>query len=223
MAASLKNSDAKQLNLKSITQGDLTWVDILQPTEAVAKYLAEHYNFHPMDMEDSLSTRQLSKIEEYPQYLFVIFHLPVYDKTTRVSTRKQWSVFIGDKFLITLRPGDLVSLDSLFRECERSEDSREEYMSQGSGYLLYNILDRAIDAYFPVLTKIGSKIDDIEDAVFDEGVEVAREISMLRRDLITQRQVMFPTRTTIMALEKQLKRFSTVDLAIYFSDLWTTE
>jgi len=92
-------------------------------------------------------------------------------------------------------------------------------MSQGSGYLLYNILDRAIDAYFPVLTKIGSKIDGIEDAVFDEGVEVAREISMLRRDLITQRQVMFPMRTTIMALEKKLKRFSTVDLAIYFSDL----
>jgi len=105
MAASLKNADARQLNLKSITQGDLTWIDILQPTEAAIQYLAEHYNFHPMDLEDSLSTRQLSKIEEYPQYLFVIFHLPVYDKTTRVSTRKQWSVFTGDKFLITLRRG----------------------------------------------------------------------------------------------------------------------
>jgi magnesium transporter len=219
MASSQKNLEKKQLNLKTITLGDLTWVDIVQPTEEATKYLAEHYNFHPMDLEDSLSLRQLSKTEEYPQYLFVIFHLPVYDKVTRVSTRKQWSAFVGDRFLVTLRPGELTSLDALFRECELSEDARQEYMSQGSGYLLYWILDRAVDSYFPVLNKITSLMEDIEDSVFDEEVEAAEEISILRRDIITQRQVMFPTRALFMELEKKLKRFTKIDLTIYFSDL----
>jgi magnesium transporter len=219
MVLSNKHSEKKQLNLKTVTWGDLTWVDIVQPTKDATEYLADHYNFNPLDLEDCISLRQLSKVEEYPEYLFVIFHLPVYEKATRVSTRKQWSAFVGDKFLITLRPGELRIVDELFRECELSEEAREEHLSHGSGYLLYHILDLALDAYFPVLDKIMSLMDDIEDVVFSEEVEAAEELSILRRDIITQRQVMFPTRALLVELEKRLKRFSKMDLTVYFSDL----
>jgi magnesium transporter len=219
VAATQKDSEKKQSNMRTITRGDLTWVDIVQPTEESTKYLAANYNFHPMDLEDSLSLRQLSKTEEYPNYLFVIFHMPVYNAETRISTRKQWSAFVGDKFLITLHPEELKSLDAVFRDIEQHEEVREECCSQGSGYLLYRVLDRAVDSYFPVLNKITSLMEDIEDGVFDQGVEVAEEISIIRRDIITQRQVMFPTRTLFIELEKKLKRFSKIDLTIYFSDL----
>jgi magnesium transporter len=214
-----KSSEEKPANIKTITWGDLTWVDIVQPTQEVTKYLAEHYNFHPMDLDDALSIRQLSKIEEYPQYLFVIFHLPVYDKETRISTRKQWSAFVGDKFLVTLHPKELRSIDDILRECELSEEARQDYLSHGSGYLLYQILDSALDSYFPVLDKIMRLTDDIENIVFSEEFEAAEELSILRQDIITQRLVMFPTRTLLVELEKKLKRFSTLDLTIYFSDL----
>jgi magnesium transporter len=219
MTISANDPEKKQLNLKTITWGEFTWVDIVKPTEETTKYLAEHYNFHPMDLEDALSLRQLSKVEEYPQYLFVIFHLPVYDKATQISTRKQWSAFVGDKFLVTLHTVELKSTEELFHECEFSEEARQEYFSQGSGYLLYQILDRALDAYFPVLDKIMSMTDDIEDNVFSEGIEAAQELSILRRDIITQRRVMFPTRTLLVELEKKIKRFSKIDLTLYFSDL----
>jgi magnesium transporter len=219
VAATQKDSEKKQSNMRTISRGDLTWIDFVQPTEESTKYLAAHFDFHPMDLEDSLSLRQLSKTEEYPQYLFVIFHMPIYNSETRISTRKQWSAFVGDKFLITLHPEELKSLDGVFRDCEQSEDVREECFSQGSGYLLYRILDRAVDSYFPVLNKLTSLMEDIEDGVFDQGVEVAEEISIIRRDIITQRQVMFPTRTLFIELEKKLKRFAKIDMTIYFSDL----
>jgi len=219
MVLSNKYSEGKQLNLKTIIWSDLTWVDIVQPTKDATEYLAEHYNFHPMDLEDSLSIRQLSKIEEYPQYLFIIFHFQVYEKMTRVSTRKQWSAFVGDKFLITLHPVELKTIDDMFRECELTEETRQEYLSRGSGYLLYQILDRLLDSYFPVLDKIASSLSDIEDNVFSEELEAAQELSTLRRDIITQRQIMLPTRTLLMELENKLKRFTKIDLTIYFSDL----
>ena len=215
----LKNQEKKYSNLKTVTWGDLTWVDIAQPTEEATKYLAEHYNFHPMDLEDCLSPRQLSKIEEYSQYLFVIFHFQVYEKMTRVSTRRQWSAFVGDTFLVTLHPAELSTIDDMFRECELSEEARQEYLSRGSGYTLYQILDRLLDSYFPVLNKIAGSLSDIEANVFSEQVEVAQELSILRRDIITQRQVMFPTRTLLMELEEKLKRFTKIDLTIYYSDL----
>jgi magnesium transporter len=219
MVLSHKYSEGKQLNLRTVAWSDLTWVDIVQPTKDATEYLAEHYNFHPMDLEDSLSIRQLSKIEEYPQYLFIIFHFQVYEKTTRVSTRKQWSAFVGDKFLITLHPVELKTIDDMFRECELTEETRQEYLSRGSGYLLYQILDRSLDSYFPVLDKIASSLSDIEDSVFSEELEAAQELSTLRRDIITQRQIMLPTRTLLMELENKLKRFTKIDLTVYFSDL----
>jgi len=219
MATSQKNPDEKQLNIKVITWGDLTWVDIVQPTDAAKKYLAENYNFHPMDLEDFLSRRQLSKVDEYEQYLFTIFHIPVYDKVTKISTKRQWSAFIGDKYLVTLRPTEFQAIDDIRRECEFSEDVKKDYFGKGSGYLLYLIMDRAIDSYFPILDKILNLMDDIEDSVFDVEKEVAKEISILRRDIITQRRVMFPERTLLVELETKLKRFTKTDLTVHFNDL----
>ena len=94
-------------------------------------------------------------------------------------------------------PGDLAALelkapDELFRECELNEEVRERNCDHGSGYLLYQIFDRAIDSYFKVLDKLLSLMEDIEDSVFKENVEVGLELSILRRDIITQRRVMFP-------------------------------
>lgn len=207
------------LHIESITWGDLTWVNIQPPTQREIEYLAKNYPFHPLDLDDCLSRKQIPKVDEYPEYLFAIFHIPVFDKVTRVSTKRQWSAFLGDNFLVTLHTGELKTLTALFRDCQVNEESRKEYFSNGSGYLLYRILDRSIDSYFPVLDKILSLMEDMEDNVFDEDVETAKELSILRRDIIAQRRVMFPTRTLFMSLERRLKRFTKVDLTVYFGDL----
>ena len=201
MARPIKTTREIQMNLKTLTFGDLTWVDIVQPTKEATKYLAEHYAFNPLDIEDALSPRQVSKVEEYPEYLFVIFHLSVYDKVRRVSSRKQWSAFVGANFLVTLRSPEFKVAGELFQECETKEEVREQYLSHGSGYLLYRIVDRAIDRYFKVLDKILSLLEDTEEGVFKEEVEMAGQLSNLRRDVINQRQVMFPTRALLAELE----------------------
>ena len=218
--ALLGKTDEKQtLNLKTVTLGDFAWVDIVDPTKEITKYLIDRYKFHPLDLEDALSSGQVTKIEGYPEYLFIIFHFSVFNKLTRISSRKQWSAFLGENYLVTIRPAEFKIPDELFRECELREEAREEYLSQGSGYLLYQILDRTIDRYFRVLDKILDFLEDIEDDVFKEEVEVAPQLSVLRRDIINQRQVMFPTRTLFVELEKKLKPFSKIDLTLYFSDL----
>ena len=61
--------EKKQFNLKTVTYGDLTWIDISDPTEDATRYLAEHYHFNPLDLDDCLSPRQISKMESYPDYL----------------------------------------------------------------------------------------------------------------------------------------------------------
>jgi magnesium transporter len=180
--------------VESITWGDLTWVNILEPTDKEIEWLAKNYQFHPLTLDDCLSRKQISKLDVYPGYLFFVFHYPLYHKETRIAVKRQWSAYIGENYIVTVHTEEMKPLTALFRDCQASEESRKEYFSGGSGFLLYRLLDRSVDAYFPVLDKILSLIENIEDAVFDEEVEEAKEISVLRRDIITQRSVFFPTR-----------------------------
>ncbi len=214
-----RQTPEEPLHVETITWGDLTWVNIQSPSERETEWLAENYNFNQLALDDCLSRKQIPKIDVFPGYLFFVFHFPMYDKATRIASKRQWSAFIGENFLVTIHTGELKTLVALFRDCQANEDAREEYFSGGSGYLLYRILDRTIDSYFPVLDKILSLIEDVEDSVFDEEIEAAKEISILRRDIITQRAVMFPTRTIFKEMENKLKRFSKVDVTDYYDDL----
>ena len=167
-----KNAEqVEQLNIESINLDDLTWINITKPTQREMDYLAKNFPFHPLDLDDCLSRKQRPKLDEYKDYLFFIFHFSVYNLVTKVSTHDQVAVFIGDKYLITVHSGQLKTLVKLFRECQIDEDARRENLSNGSGGLLYRLLDRAVDAYFPILDKILSLIEDTEDAVFDENVD----------------------------------------------------
>ncbi len=207
------------LHVEEITFGDLTWVNIKSPTERDTDYLAEKYDFHPLALDDCLSRKQLPKLDVYPGYLFFVFHFPIYDKETRISNKRQWSAFVGENLLVTLHTGELKTLVALFKDCQANEDARDEYLSNGSGFLLYSILDRAIDSYFPVLDKLMELAEDVEDSVFDEYTEATKELSIIRRDIITQRAVMFPTRAIFIEMENKLKRFTKVDVTAYYNDL----
>jgi magnesium transporter len=212
-------AEVQQPNIQPVTWGDLTWVNIEHPTEREIEYLAQHYPFHPLDLDDCLSLKQRPKLDVYKDYLFFIFHFSVYSRETRISTHGQVSTFIGEKYLITLHTGELKPLVNLFRDCQTNEEAREQNFSHGSGYLLYRILDRMVDAYFPILDKILRLLEGVEDSVFDEKVEAAQELAILRRDIITQRRIIFPTRTVIVELEGKLKQYTTIDLSAYFGDL----
>ena len=158
--------EEEQLNLDSLAWGDLTWINIEKPTERETEYLAQNYPFHPLDLDDCLSRIQRPKIDEYKDYLFLVFHFPVFNKEARVTASSQVSVFIGKDYLITLHKGELKPLVKLFRECQIDEESRQENFSYGSGYLLYRIVDRLVDYCLPILNRIGDNIERTEDDIF---------------------------------------------------------
>jgi len=220
MPVSQERKKEQALNLESVTWGDLTWVNIEQPTEREIEYLAQNYPFHPLDLDDCLSRIQRPKIDEYPDYLFLVFHFPVFNIEARVTTPSQVSVFVGDNYLITLHKGELKPLVKLFRECQIDEESRREHLSQGSGYLLYRVIDRLVDYCLPILSKIGDNIERVEEDIFSaEMPRAIKEISILRRDVISFRRIIWPMRAVIGSLEARVRRFTKMDLAVYFGDM----
>jgi magnesium transporter len=198
----------------------LTWLHLDRPTGEEAAILAERFGFHELDIEDVLSKRQRPKIDEYPEYLFVVLHFPFYDKAVQRLNAAELDIFLGTDFLITLPNVELHPVTYLFERCKEDEELRADLFAKGSGYLLYHVLDDLFDYCFPILDKIAHKLDAIEDEMFEgRSDEVVRDISNAKQEIIAYRKIVKPERATLRVLERYTQRFLPEDLEVYLDDI----
>ena len=206
--------------IAELSANGLTWIHVDQPGPLEAAIVAERFGFHELDIEDVLSKRQRPKIDEYESYAFIVLHFPFYDKTVQRLNAAELDIFIGSDFVITLPNVELLPVTHLFDRCEKDEELRDEIFSKGSGYLLYHVLDDLFDYCFPILDKIGWKLDAIEDDLFEgRSDEIVRDISNTKQEIIAYRKIIKPERATVRSLERYTQRFLPEDLELYFDDI----
>ncbi len=207
-------------NIQTLRCGKLTWVNIENPSPAEIEFLRGNYPFHPLDLDDCLSKIQRPKIDEYDDYLFIVLHFPVYNKAARVTTPNEVDIFIGESYVITLHAGELRPLNRLFADCANDEKVRAAIMGRSSGYLLYQIIDRLVDYCFPILNKIQSNIEDVEEQIFcDSAQEAVRELSILRRDIVSFKRIVKPQLPIMASLEHRERPFLKEDLDVYWGNI----
>ena len=130
-AAGRSRAPSAEPRIEVVEHGGLRWINIEQPRPLDHAWLEEHFDFHPLDYEDVLSRNQRPKIDEYDDYLFIVLHFPVFDKTVGRLNAGELDIFIGPDFLITLPNTPLHPVEYLFERCRSSEDAREQLMSKG--------------------------------------------------------------------------------------------
>jgi magnesium transporter len=207
-------------SLYELTANGLTWVHLDSLDEETVYALADRFGWHALDLEDVLSKRQRPKVDEYPEYLFVVLHFPAYDKAIQRLNAAELDVFIGPDYLVTLPNVELLPVSRLFGRCEEDEELRADLFGKGSGYLLYHVLDDLFDYCFPILDKIGHKLDRIEDEMFEgRSEEVVRDLSNVKQEIISYRKIIKPERATLRVLERYTERYLPEALEEYFDDI----
>ena len=182
--------------------------------------LSERFGWHALDIEDVLSKRQRPKIDEYPDYLFAVLHFPVYDKAIQRLNAAELDLFLGPDYLITLPNVELLPVTRLFQRCQEDDRLRDDLFAKGSGRLLYEVLDDLFDYCFPILDKIGHKLDTVEDQMFEGRAEdVVRDLSNVKQEIISYRKIIKPERATLRLLERRVERFLPEELDLYFDDI----
>jgi magnesium transporter len=214
--------DARPRQPAELNAAGLTWVHLDAPTLDAAQALAERFGWHPLDVEDVLSKRQRPKVDDYADegYLFAVLHFPAYDRDVQRLNAVELDIFVGPDYLVTLPSADLKPVSRLFSRCEEDELFREQLFSKGSGRLLYEVLDDLFDYCFPILDKIGHKLDSLEDDVFEgRSDEVVRDLSNAKQEIISYRKIIKPERSTLRLLERHVERFLPEELELYFDDI----
>src|SRR3954468_5529533 len=211
-------------NIETIAAEGLRWVNIERPTPLECAWLEEQFGFHALDLEDVLSRNQRPKIDEYPEYLFIVLHFPVFDRTVGRLNAGELDMFVGPDYLVTIPNQPLQPVAYLFERCRQKEEFRDQLFSNGSGFLLYKIIDDSFDYCFPMLRKIGNKLDALEEEIFSgRSEEVVRDIFNVKQEIINFRKIIRPQRPVLRDLERTKHRFLAVregeDLEIYFDDI----
>ncbi len=208
--------------VEQIDGAGLRWVNIERPGALERAWLEEHFDFHALDLEDVLSRNQRPKIDIYDEYLFIVLHLPVFDRKAGRLGTGELDLFVGPDYVVTLPNQALQPVEYLFERCRSKEELREQLFARGSGYLLYRLVDDSFDYCFPMLRKIGNKLDALEDDIFEgRSDEVVRDISNVKQEIINFRKVIRPQRPVLKELENLKQRYlaSDIDLEIYFDDV----
>jgi magnesium transporter len=207
------------INFREVIESpdNVMWVDLSQPTDEESYILTHDFNFHPLVIEDVLSEMSRAKVDDFDDYLFVVFLVA----SGRPGGREEMpfkavGIFLTTNTVITVHFEPLRAIDSLFRRLHRDE----RFISRGADFFFHTVLDHLADTYFDTLRVIESETDKIEDDVFeDPGPEIVKRIFTIRRDVLQVKRTIAPLKEVVGQFERA--KFSLVrdKTAIYFSDI----
>ncbi len=169
------------------------WIDATGFGDAeLIEQIGELFGLHRLALEDMVAIPQRSKVEEYPNHLFAVTQIPSYDGDL---DSYQVSIFMGKGFVLTWREKRGPCFDIVRKRLQVVAGTTR---SSDVDYLLYTLLDAIIDAYFPVLEKLGEELDELDERV-EEGSDptLIPMMSDLRHDVRHLRRIVWPLRDAV--------------------------
>ena len=197
----------------------VTWFNLngLNFIDQIEK-IGQHYNLHPLILEDIVNTTQRPKIDEYKDYFFIVLKMMYYDETETIVS-EQVSMVMGKNYVLTFQEAEGDVFDGLR---ERIRHKKGRIRGEGSDYLLYALIDAIVDHYYAIIETMGNKIEDLEDELFTglTQEEISQQIQDLKREILKLRRAIFPLREIINRLEKSEGSLIEEKTTHYFRDVY---
>jgi len=196
------------------------WVDIDSNSRQQIALLDKVFGFHHLAIEDVLNPNSRAKVEEYDGYLFVIIRAVRFVEHTEDPYDLETvnlALFIGRNYLVTCHAGPAAPVDHIHELSARSAD----LVARGPARLAHQIMDVAVDAYFPILDRVDQFIDGIEESVFEKFNEAAlRDIFAVKRLSLSLRRYLAPHREIFNVLSYRPSALLPPDAQVYYRDIY---
>ena len=196
--------------------GQVLWVDVtgLADIELI-EGIGSAFGIHRLALEDVINVHQRPKAEAFDDHVFIVARMLVPGRGTETE---QVSFFLGDNYLITFQeqPGDC--FDPVRK---RLETGRGRIRKAGADFLAYALIDTIVDGYYPVLEHYGEAVEKLEDEVIARpDAEQVDRIHTVKRDLLTLRRAVWPTREMVNGLIRDESPFLKEPTRIYLRDCY---
>jgi magnesium transporter len=165
------------------------WVALKDATEDELKTMQAEFGLHELAVEDALHGHQRPKVEEYGDTLFAVVHTVEMTPTDELTTGEV-DIFVGTNFVLSVRNR---SRQNLLQVRERSE-REPQLLRHGPAFVFYALLDAVVDRYFPIIDRLETELEEVEDQIFEPGTSQAniRRLYELKSDIGVVRHAVTP-------------------------------
>lgn len=182
------------------------------------KKIGEHFNLHPLVMEDILNTEQRPKVDEFDDYLFLETRHFYYDIENMSATSEQISMVLGENFLLTFQERSTGAFEPVR---ERLRASKAQIRTLGVDYLAYALLDSVVDRYFSVLESVSEASETLEQQILSRPSNTdLQRIHQLKHVSIELRRAVWPLREVLNVLIRNEKGLFKPTTLPYLRDVY---
>ena len=196
---------------------NLVWLDVQNPTREELVLLQAEFKLHPLTIEDCVNTNARPKIDQFPDYMFLILHAVIVPpRTNRIKTL-ELNICVGKNFILTIHIDSVPSIDTNWERCQKNA----QLVSKGADRFLHHIVDSLVDNYFPIMDMLDGRIAKIEREVFKEATQkTLSQIFSVKKDLLFLRRFVTPQREIVNMLSKEQYALIRFSVQIYFRDVF---
>ncbi|HEU5004306.1 MAG TPA: magnesium/cobalt transporter CorA [Actinomycetota bacterium] len=209
---------SREVIRQELQSGEFFWLDLEGTDAELGPVLSEDFGFHPLAVEDAVHFGQRPKVDEYDGFTYFVVHGAQAD--ARAAT-VEVHIFFSDKQVVTVHRGGPASpLDGVRTRLQRH---RPADLSPPEMSILYLVVDLLVDSFFPVLSGLDDRIDEIEDDILRLPTEAQlAELFDMKRTLVSLRKVVTPERDMFASLLSDVTRLPgmTPEDERYFRDLY---
>lgn len=209
----LTASDIRQ----SLLEKGVIWLHCQgRPSAELLKTLGEIFGLHPLALEDVNNGGQRPKLDLFEEQYFVILNLARRDDNGAIAV-DQISLFLGKNYVLSFHDGPT----DYFEPVRERLRQKHHIRGRREDYLLYALIDLVIDEGFPILDKLGQKLEDVEEDVLDHPTqELRNEIHYIKRELIVLRRTWWPQRDMVNSLIRDGEARLTEVTRLYLRDCY---
>ena len=197
----------------------VTWINIdgLHDVKVIEK-LGRYFGLHPLLLEDILNTEQRPKMEDFGDYVFLVFKMLYYNDKTEQIEAEQVSLILGPNWVISFQECEGDVFDPLR---DRLRKGKGRIRKMGADYLAYALVDAIVDHYFIILEEFGEKIEDTETELATNPTrETLQAIRTTKKEMIFLRKSVWPLRELVSGLERGESPLIQESTGIYLRDVY---
>ncbi len=202
------------------------WIDLQGATpEEYRLVLEQTFHFHPLAVEDAINEVHVPKVDDYGPYLYAVVHtFTLGDERMDIDTR-EIDIFLGANYLITCHEQAGEAIDRLWEK----EYHQDRGLARGAAMLLYELLDRQLDRYIPLLDQFEARVEELGDIIFTENSTdqnrlderaVLNDILTAKSSALRLRRILLPQREVFARLARDHYEAIPSDARRYFQDLY---
>lgn len=196
----------------------LLWVDLDDPNEKEIDVLTDIFNFHQLTVEDCIFPNHRPKLDDYDDYLFIIFHaMQLQSGTVNADNLNilELQFYLGNRYLVTFHEDPILLLNQTRTRCQMQPG----LLAKGSDFLLHILMDGVVDEMTRILDRLEDKLDALEDRILADEEGSLAELNEFKAVTSKFRKFSGPYRDVVRILMSQSFDFISDRRAIYFKDI----